>query len=365
MSELQFSLLAIGVLVVLVMYGYGWWQQRRHRRRFGATFNPERKDALYSSSAESGAGLPEIKIPGSADDANQLDFTKPASSSTPPFATEPDEVCELLDETIDYVAELKLRAPAGVSALTPLWQRRFDFGKNVNVCGLHSISGTWEKITPESHASYSAFRVALQLADRSGPASEVRLSDFRDLISDIAVKLEVEAELPNVTATVARAMQLDSFCAEVDQMIGLNILPGGERLFTGSEVEQVAKRYDMSLQADGSFHFHDVQGESVFSLSHFDGSPFQSHTLDKMHISGLTLLLDVPRVEHPAQCFDEMAVLARKIAMDLRAAVMDDHRVALGEPGIAQIREHVSDIGKRMLAGKIVPGSAQARRLFS
>ncbi|MGC2458533.1 MAG: cell division protein ZipA C-terminal FtsZ-binding domain-containing protein [Gallionellaceae bacterium] len=365
MSELQFSLLAIGVLVVLVMYGYGWWQQRRHRRRFGATFNPERRDALYSSSAESGTGLPEVTIPESEDDTNQLDFTKPPSSSTPTFATEPDEVCGLLDETVDYVAELKLRAPAEVGALVPLWQRRFDFGKNVNVCGLHSISGTWEKVTPESHASYSAFRVALQLADRAGPVSEVRLSDFRDMVSDIAVKLEVDAELPNVTATVARAMQLDSFCAEVDQMIGLNILPGGDRLFSGSEVAQVAKRYDMSLQADGSFHLQDAQGGSVFSLSHFDGSPLQSHTLDKMHINGLTLLLDVPRAEHPAQRFDEMAVLARKIAMDLRAAVMDDHHVALGEPGIAKIREHVSDIEKRMLAGEIVPGSAQARRLFS
>ena len=365
MSELQISLLAIGVLVVLLMYGYGWWQQRRYRRRFGATFNPQRQDALYSSSAGSIAKSQEMKIAESIDEANNLDFTEPDTSSTPAISREPDEVCELPDKTIDYIADLNLRAPAEVSVLMPLWQRRFDFGKNVNVCGLHAASGLWEKITPENHAEYSAFKLALQLADRSGPVSEVRLSGFRDLVADIAAKLKVESELPNVAEIAARAMQLDSFCAEVDQMIGLNILPGGDRLFTGSEVEQMAKRYDMGLQADGSFQLQDAQGESVFSLNSYDGSPFQSHTLDKMHINGLTLLLDVPRVKRPAQRFDEMAVLARKIAMDLRASVMDDHRVALGEPGIAQIRDHVSGIESRMLEHKVVPGSVLARRLFS
>jgi FtsZ-interacting cell division protein ZipA len=365
MSELQISLLVIGVLVVLVMYGYGWWQQRRYRRRFGATFSPQRKDALYDAAAASDAGVEEAEIPEGIGDVQEPELAGADASGMPAIAPAPDQACELLDETIDFVADLRLRAPAEAGALATLWQRRFDFGKNVNVCGLRADSGIWEKISPESHAAYSAFKLGLQLADRSGPVTEVRLSDFRDMVVDIAARLEVEAALPDVAKTAALALQLDSFCADVDQMIGLNILPGGNRLFTGGEVEQAATSYDMSLQADGSFHLQDAQGVSVFSLSHFDGSPFQAHTLEKTHINGMTLLLDVPRVEHPAQRFDEMAVLARRIAMDLRAAVMDDHRIALGEPGIAQIRAHVSGIESRMLEHKVVPGSAQARRLFS
>ncbi len=356
MSDLQISLLLIGVLVVLVMYGYGWWQQRQYRRRFGATFNPDRKDALYSPAAKAAVE--------SVDEAAGMDLSESSLSGADSFAAEAEEPCEL-DETVNFISVLELSAPADADALQPLWQRRFDFGKLVSACGLKSVSRTWEKLSPESHAACAAFRVGLQLADRSGPVSEVHLSEFRDLVSDIALQLDIKAEFPNVTATVARAMQLDSFCAEVDQMIGLNILPGGDREFSGSEVEQVAERYGMSLQADGSFHLQDEQGNSVFSLSHFEGTPFQSHTLDKLPVSGLTLLLDVPRVERPAQKFDEMAVLARDIAMDLRAAVMDDHRVALGEPGIAQIRELVGAIESRMLGNKVVPGSVQARRLFS
>jgi FtsZ-interacting cell division protein ZipA len=79
----------------------------------------------------------------------------------------------------------------------------------------------------------------------------------------------------------------------------------------------------------------------------------------------LTLLLDVARVERPANRFDEMAVLARELAMDLRAGLVDDHRVSLGDAAIAQIREQVAAIESRMLAGKIAPGSTQALRLFA
>ena len=84
-----------------------------------------------------------------------------------------------------------------------------------------------------------------------------------------------------------------------------------------------------------------------------------------MRVKGLTLLLDVPRVEQPAQRFDDMVVLARRLAQDLGAAVVDDHRVILSDASLAQIREQIVAIECSMLAADIQPGSAQARRLFA
>jgi FtsZ-interacting cell division protein ZipA len=84
-----------------------------------------------------------------------------------------------------------------------------------------------------------------------------------------------------------------------------------------------------------------------------------------MHVSGLTLLLDVPRVGNPAMQFDVMVQLARRLAGDFRATLVDDHRMALGENALAHIRAQVSTIEDRMLAGGVSPGSSQALRLFS
>ena len=362
MSELQIGLLAIGLVVVLAVYGYNWQQQRAHRRRFGAAFGAAHEDALYHDHGE--APLAEELIAEElAQPAGPLSGDPASTGTSRPGAT--DGVCALLDADTDYIAALAFDVPAGADSLALLWQKRFDFGKSVHACGLNEKTGAWEKVIAESPLFYAAFKLSLQLADRSGPVSEVRLSDFRDLARDIATQLDARADLPDVGASSARALELDSFCAEVDQMIGLNILPSGERTFSGGEIARVAGQHGMVLQADGAFHLSDAHGDTVFSLGNLENAPFQHHTLAQMWVNGLTLLLDVPRVERPTQRLDEMAVLARQLAMDLRAAVVDDHRVALGEPGIARIREQVAVIENKMLSGNVVPGSAQARRLFS
>ncbi len=361
MSELQISLLGIGIAVVLAVYAYSGWQQCRYRRKFGATFKPGHEDALYRPAAPD-MSIPEISTPEIPAIA-LFDTVLAGNRPLLPHAT--DSVCVLLDADTDYIAVISPKSSMRADALAQLWQQRFDFGKNIHVCGVNAASGLWEKVIAESPGAYSAFKLAVQLVSRSGAVSEARLADFRDLARMIAAQLQADVALPDVTQAAARAQELDKFCAAVDQMIGLNILPGGERLLSGGEVARVAGQHELSLQADGSFHLFDAQGHTLFSLGNCDSTPFQHHTLEQMRVSGLTLLLDVPRVEQPTQHFDQMAVLARQLATDLHAAMADDHHVALGETGIALIRGQVAAVEANMLAGHIIPGSAQARRLFS
>jgi FtsZ-interacting cell division protein ZipA len=189
--------------------------------------------------------------------------------------------------------------------------------------------------------------------------------NFHDVLRTVGEQIHAEVELPSVVNALKQAKSLDEFCAAVDQMIGLNILPVGDRLLFGSQIAQVAESRGLLLQSDGAFHLLNEQGRTLFSLGNLDNSPFQHHTLTQVRVKGLTLLLDVPRVELPATRFDDMAVLARELAIDLRAGLVDDHRVSLGDASIAQIREQVASIESRMLAGKIAPGSVQALRLFA
>lgn len=355
MSELQISLVIIGIIVVLAVYGYGAWQQRRYRSRFGTAFKPRHGDALYPEAAGSSGSLHDT-LPEEMEHM-MTDIV----SSTSVL----DEPCKTMDPETDYIAVLFSESPLSPGVLAPLWQQRFDFGKNVYVCGVSSSGGPWEKVVAESPLTYETFRLALQLADRNGAVSETRLTDFRDLLRDIADQIPADLNLPDVAEAAACAQRLDVFCAEVDQMIGLNILPAGENLLQGRDIAEVAAHHGMTLQADGAFHLLDAQGRTLFSLSNFDNTPFQHHTLDQMPVIGLSLQLDVPRVEQPTRRFDEMAQLARAIGNDLRASVVDDNRMTLSDAAIAMIRAQVAAIEGRMLAYPIVPGSAQARRLFS
>jgi ZipA, C-terminal FtsZ-binding domain len=348
MSEFQLSLLVIGLIVVAGVYLYGFWQQWRYRRDI--------VEPVRSPSA-----IPSVQsMPNNVLIAEtMLDHENDSGASAA------DEICGLLNEATDYVVTFLLKTPQTPDVLETLWQRRFDFGKSVNACGLNSISSLWERLIPESEQTYRAFRVALQLVDRSGSVSEMRLAGFHGLLSDIAGQLQVEVRLPSLDDALQRAQELDRFCADVDQMIGINLLTSGDRRLFGTEVASAAERMGMSLQSDGTFHLLDEYGATLFNLSASDGTLFQHHTLNQSRVDSLTFLLDIPRVSEPVRRLDEMVALAQELAKTLRTTMVDDQRVALSEGAIAQIRAQVASTEDLMLVGHITPGSAQALRLFS
>lgn len=355
MSEFQLSLLTIGIFVVVGVYLYGFWQQWRYRHSQDESFKSQFTESPVQTASNKGRTI----ILAEEQDDPLLGLENNSDSSIA------DEICGLLNDATDYVVTFMLEQPLAPYALDTLWQRRFDFGKSVHACGQNSGSDLWERLIPDSEQTYRAFRLSLQLVDRTGPVSEMRLTGFRDLLGEIARQLQIDVRLPSVEETLRRANELDQFCADVDQMIGINLLTGAGRRLFGTEIFSLAERLGMSLQSDGTFHLADEFGVTQFNLSASDGTLFQHHTLNQTRVDSLTLLLDIPRVSEPVRCFDKMEALAQELAKTLRATLVDDQRVALSEGAIAQIRAQVAATEERMLAGHITPGSAQALRLFS
>lgn len=350
MSEFQKSLLIIAILVVIAVYAYGYWQQWRYRRSLDRG-NAEPRPTVR-------AAVPEPAATVTAASAEE-----PASHfiADNPVA----EACDLLDDKLDFIVSMTPKFPVSAEVLAAFWPRRFDYGKTIQTCGCNAATGAWERVIPESPANYSELKIALQLVDRDGVISDTRLADFRELLGEIGRKQDADMVLPLAERALERARELDEFCASVDQMIGLNLISRGERPLFASEVAQAVQLSGMSLQADGTFHQFAPDGATLYTLSVSDGTPFQHHTLEQMQVKSLTLLLDIPRVQEPAKCFDDMILLALDIAPALRLTLVDDQRVILSQGAIAQIRDSVEAVEKRMLAGGLVPGSAQALRLFS
>jgi FtsZ-interacting cell division protein ZipA len=369
MSELQKALLTIGLGVIVAVYLYGWWQQRLYRRKFGAAFKASHADALYQlDDADPSArvqrpgmaGMPEMT--GMLDEANG---TEVADAPGVEASARLDDTCALLNARSDFIIELHLAEPAPAAVLDGLWQRKFDFRKPVQVCGQTLAAKKWERAIAESPVLYERFRIALQLVDRSGAISEAKLADFRDLVLGVASPIKADATVPDIRETHHHAVELDAFCAEVDQMVGVNLLPPRGRMLPGRKIAQAAALRGMTLEADGAFHLLDAHGHSLFSLINQDSQPFQHLSLDTFSTAAITLLLDVPRVEDPGSLFDRMMEVARLLAQELQANVVDDHRVELSDSGLAVIRARIAEVDKKMHGRGITPGSSQARRLFS
>lgn len=373
MSELQAALLAIGLGVVVTVYAFGWWKQRQYSRKFGAAFRQSHDDALYQAVQPEQADEPLdefVMINGDAlpDEAVAVVAEVAEPVELPPVMTSETiliEPCSLLDARSDFIIALYPLEPSPASVLDGLWQRKFDFRKPLQVCGLIARTGQWERVIAESQTLYSQFHIALQLVDRSGVISVTKLGDFRDLVVGIAKSAGAGTTIPDILETHCAALGLDALCAEVDQMVGVNLLPPGERLLNGEKISQAAALQGMRLESDGAFHLSDPKGNSLITLINKDTKPFLHHNLEHFTTAGLTLMLDVPRVENPAASFDLLVKMAHALARELQLNLVDDYRVQLTENGLARIRAQISDVEAKMHENSLVPGSAQARRLFS
>jgi hypothetical protein len=358
MSELQAALLAIGFGVIVAVYVFGWWQQREYRRKFGTAFKAGNVDALYQ-----GAGVGQVREAALADMVG--DALGKSASSADSTVTLLDGICALLDSRSDFIIELRLNEASPSAVLEGFWQRKFDFGKPVHVCGMALNSAQWERAIADSKNLYSRFRIALQLVDRSGAISEAKLADFRDLVLGVSRHIKADTTVPDIDKTYQHAVDMDAFCAEVDQVVGVNLVPPGAHLLQGARIAQAAALSGMTLESDGAFHLLNAQRNSEFSLTNLDTKPFQHHMLESFSTAGITLLLDVPRAESPALQFDRMMEVAHRLAGELQAGLVDDRLVPLSESGLARIREKIVEVEAKMRDNGIAPGSAQARRLFS
>ncbi len=369
MSDLQIALVLVGALVVGGVYGFNVWQQRRIRRQSEQAFGNQHDDVLLRAGGHADAGERRVEArlePRVEPRVGRLPEDDGASEPVPaPRAASAADWLPADDLGVDFVIELAPGGPVGADALAPLLSRRAEFGKPVSLTGLVAERGEWDDVVPGAAAQYRQLRTALQLCDRAGPVSEVMLSGFRDTVLALARDLAAGVEMGDMDEAVARAAMLDQFCAEVDVMIGVNLVARDDRPFAGSKVRVLAESNGLRLAPDGRFVLYDEAGRELFSASDFDGRALRADTLAQTQLKGVTFLLDLPRVANGETAFDQMMHLARTFAVTLGAALVDDNRVALTEAGLARIREQIRRLQQGMRSHGIAPGSPAALRLFS
>ena len=391
MSELQISLLAIGFLIVVAVYGFNRFQENKYRRRMEQAFPVGHKDVLLRDSspdAHAAAksreyGRVEPTVSATADEppahevridpeiecldidavsAKNATAIEPEVENAPP-ASHLEELA--LDESIDYVVQLYPAEPVAVAILAAAVQRHGGAGKRSRWLGMNPLTGCWEEIGPAGGAKYRNLAVALQLADRSGPVSEQDMAAFCGRVQAVADELAAIAEFSGQQHALARAAALDQFGADVDVLIGVNVATQDGEAFPATKVRALAEAAGMKLLPDGAFHFINDEGADLFSLGNLDPTPFSAENIRQLSTHGVTFLFDVPRVADGVRVFNQMLLVAKQMASTLGGQVVDDNRRPLSEAGTARIKQQLADIYARMEAQQIGSGSDCAQRLFS
>ena len=361
MKDLQISMLVIGAVVVAAVWGFNLWQERQLRRRTEKAFAREHRDVLLEGSGGKSMERVEPSMNGDSQPAVVADPKSLVQQAVP--QARPPAVASTIDPVIDFVVEVSLPEPAmGDELYDHLSGLLAAYGKGVMVAGFNEVGGEW--LDASAGGSFMRLRYALQISDRSGCIPLDALVAFRDAVVTWADVHGGQYEHPETKGVHANAAQLDEFCADVDIAIGINVVAGEGAAISGLRVAELAEKCALMLDSKGRFFAAGGQGAVTYTLENHEPMPFVTNQLHELQTSGITFLIDVPRVADALTAFDAMLATARIFGAELNGLLVDDNRNALSDAALAAIRKQLEGILVKMQAGRIEAGGARALRLF-
>ena len=342
LSELQLSLAVIGLLILIVVAIFNVKFARARRKA---------RDGAYSI----GDQLPREPSFGG--------FAEPDSETRvePGFASFQASVEKFsIDPRIDCVITLRFdEAISGTEILEEInaWSELEATSSAQWICeGLNAdIDGSedWQQLRAD--ASYSELQLAIQLASRRGPIGVLELSDFCSRAQALADTLGSQIDMPSVNTMLESAKDLDAMAAESDIQLSINIL--FDEKMTWSALQALMLQRGFKLARNGrQFEFFGSNQQLLFNSADLD---------PHVSVAQLTLLLEVPLVDHEQRPFERMLGEGIEIAQSAQGRLVDDNGINLTEAAVISIRQHLDMLYANLDKSGVAAGSSTARRLFS
>ncbi|ARP85861.1 cell division protein ZipA C-terminal FtsZ-binding domain-containing protein [Bordetella genomosp. 9] len=370
MSDLQIGLIVLGVLLILMVLGFNWWQDRRVRRRMQAHFPSNEHDPLLGAAGQDGAGshgnhggnshgAPQRREPGLGNGpaaASTSASAAQAAAHAPAHADGDD--AEEADPACEVVIEVTFAEPVRGGDLLPVTQSMRAAGrKPMRVFGQTDKARHRARLRPDEH--YASLQIAVLLANRSGPLTAIEWSQAWARAQDLGERFDAAIEGPDQQAVLEQAARLDDTCAALDTQVGLTLLLGGAQ--PAAEVLAVAR--DLGFVHDGPrLVWMSDTGLPRFTLTRADGAAFDAGMAG---VERLNLLLDVPCSPPDDRAFGRMVDVGRQLAQRLRAELVDDQGKPLADASVAVIDERLQVLFGQLEQAGLRAGSERALRVFS
>jgi hypothetical protein len=346
MTELHLALLAAAVAVLLLLFGWSKWQERRQIRRLQRQLGGTEHDPLLQPAEARARGE---RIEPSFGDAPAAGSGEAAPSDEPHPRPQLPGWAE--DPLLDCVLELRcahaVDGVAVIDAAAPLL--RLDCGLPVHLLAWDGRSEQWA--VPDRFGFYTELLAAIQVANRKHRLGDIEASKFIAGVQQVALALDADFDPPELPRLRSRAEQLEAQITQFDVQIGLTIEPA-EGLCNPVQVQKTAAA--LRLEPDGELRWvrRGADGQPLFSLRL--GADLR-----------LQLELDVALAAPAERPLQAMFATATELAALLNARVVDDHGQPIQPGSIEAIERPLQVLYEQMRTADIEPGSERARRLFA
>ena len=409
MNSLQIGLIAIGALVVAVLFLWHWWQSRAARRavtveRAAQDLRVAPRPSAHPVSGDVG-GSDSGKLTAAPRVEHTMDietagvWTPRVSASTAlhgtPDAT-PDFAVVLSPETVAPAATLAEPAPVAEPSPPPVTPRpkllsEWPFDERLHVhASVVSLSGgpfdaapfvsaagralawvrlfrqsPWETFDPANVGSVQQLALALPLASRAGPIEPQDMDEWRFVLTELAHAQGCEAHFHGFRDGPERAAELDSFLAAVDIIPVAYLVKKDGGHWLGTRLRGTLEANGFRLQSDGRFAYHEVESDVViFHMVDGFERPFTPERLRTENFTALRCTLEPVRLKQPLARFDMYRQSLRALAKLLDADLKTSDGDTLDDALFVAMREDVKTAMDALVNAGIEPGSETARSLF-
>jgi len=340
MSDLQIGLISLGVVLILVVVTFNWWQDRRVRQKMQEQFPEADQDPLMGGlpptvgRREPALGLREANDEPADDDKAEV-----------------DPACEV-------VIDISFPQPVASAKLHEALQSLRKVGsKPVRIFAERDGGGHRARL--RQNESYVSMQLAVLLANRSGALTDIEWSHLWTIAQGLAERFDGSVEGPEQDHVIERARQLDQMCADLDAQVGLAVRLDGTRPVAditriGKDVGFLSHGRQLAWMADS--------GMPRFSLL-FDG--VHAGEVQSAGVDRVDLLLDLPNGPVDSEAFSRMASVARDLANRLNGTLVDDQGRPVAEGAEQKIDEQLMDLYGKLERAGFPAGAERTVRVFS
>lgn len=266
-----------------------------------------------------------------------------------------------INRDIDAIAFIKLNKAARVTSKLNLR----DFIELPHTSSfIRRNEDIWQSTEDLSGSvSFDQIILAIQLVDRQGPISQAHIQTFRMLSEKTKNNLDGSLIWLSHSNIEEDAKELNQFCALVDHMMTLTLIPKKNGIFDNEKLIESLKTDGFKVNKDGYHVFKGRDKHPLFRVTSLNHQPL-SFNLDP-YIQGILFQMDLPLTLNCKDSFDAMLESITNFQKELECMLVDSNKKELNINHIERIRYQVEKIENQMVAKNIPPGSSCARRLFS
>jgi len=353
MSEVQLTLLSLGLLVILIMLIHNWIQLRKHNK------NKSNKTSQKSEITDENDPL--------FNPANPIfERERALNPELEGYASE-----QLIRENLPNGIFREIEAVASItskevqngtkSLLTDELSKIPD--ARIYVRNGDEIWETGEAL--DETIRFNQILIVLLLTSRKGVKSELDIKSFQSLVENIKSTVDGTLFWLANQDIAEEVIELNKFRIEVDQSLFLKVIPKSDSSF---QIGALLEFFENPKIVSNKNGLHELKNSTPGAANVCQLLSLSGKKLDinpDTFLQGILFKMDIPNTKNITYSFNEMIKLIDFCKKKLNGVLVDVKSNELDEDKISMIYTSLKTIEDKMIKKNIMPGSGIAKKLFS